>query len=257
MFSTVVQPPILSLFSSASSEPLSLFSVHTDPSLPSDSFVHILDDESSLPEPPLPKTLIKPIKLDGDQDREGDTNGFSISTPVLHIQSPTLKFGYIRCPPLNWKRHSAQRDRDLGIKLGWLHMQVRNMGREWSFEVGVVDQSGREGRIRCSTFQKQPSVRYSSESRGSPILHIPFGFPAPSSHPLTSWCTISLHIPSLMPHFSSLPSQRTNPHTPLPSSQFSHIAFVKVYATCRLRRIWFTAEKPDASEPWEFGLYSR
>ncbi|KAF8496952.1 hypothetical protein JB92DRAFT_2746173 [Gautieria morchelliformis] len=259
MFSRAVQPPILSLFSSTSTECLSLFSVHTDPSLLSDSFVHVLDDESSQPEPPPPKTLIIPIVFDDAAGREGDTsntNSFSISGPVLHIQSPTLRSGYIRCPPTHWRPDAAQRDRDLGIKLGWIHVQVRNMGREWCFEVGVVDQTGREGRIRCSTFQTQPSVR--TGPRGSPVLHVPFRFPSPSSRPLTAWSTISQHIPSLMSRFSSVPPERTSPHAPLPSGQFSHISFVKVYATCRLRRIWFTAEKLDASqEPWEFGLYTR
>jgi CFA20 domain len=227
MFSRAVQPPVLSLFSSTSSECLSLFSVHTDPSLLSDSFVHLLDDESSQPEPPPPKVLIIPIGLDDAKGREGDTsntNGFSISAPVLHIQSPTLRSGYIRCPPTHWRPHAAQRDRDLGIKLGWIHVQVRNMGREWCFEVGVVDQAGREGRIRCSTFQ----VRYTisvfgaahdeactfckrhnplleqarrglpfymslSDSHPPPRARSPRGARSPSTSPLS--CPVSLHSP--------------------------------------------------------------
>ena len=178
MFSKAVQPPILSLFSSASTECLSLFSVHTDPSLPSDSFVHVLDDESSLPEPTSPKTLIRPILFEDTEGRESDTSNtshnFSISASVLHIQSPTLQSGYIRCPPTNWKPHATQRDRDLGIKLGWIHMQVRNMGREWCFEVGVVDQSGREGRIRCSTFQVRYTISlFFRRSRQSTVRNYP------------------------------------------------------------------------------------
>lgn len=42
---------------------------------------------------------------------------------------------------------------DLGIEHPWIHLQVRNLHREWSFEVGVMDRSGREGVVRCSTFQ--------------------------------------------------------------------------------------------------------
>lgn len=42
---------------------------------------------------------------------------------------------------------------DLGIEHPWIHLQVRNLHREWSFEVGIVDRSGREGVVRCSTFQ--------------------------------------------------------------------------------------------------------
>lgn len=156
MFSKAVQPPIISLFSSTSTQCLSLFSVHTDSSLLADSFVHVLDDESSLPIPTPPKTLIESFALDEADGQESDVShsrGFSISAPVLHIQSPTLRSGYIRCPPAHWNPHAAQRDRELGIKLPWVHMQVRNMGRAWCFEVGVVDSSGRFGCIRCSTFQ--------------------------------------------------------------------------------------------------------
>ena len=175
MFSRAIQPPILSLFSSTSTDCLSLFSVHTDSSLLSDSFVHVLDDESSLPQPTPPKALIRPIMLDDAEGQESDASNshkFSIGAPVLHIQSPTLRSGYIRCPPTHWRPHAAQRDRDLGIKLGWMHMQVRNMGREWCFEVGVVDQSGKEGRVRCSTFQVRYTISIfaAPHDEGTPFL---------------------------------------------------------------------------------------
>ncbi|KAF8503893.1 hypothetical protein BU17DRAFT_78326 [Hysterangium stoloniferum] len=261
MFKDVVQPPIISLFSSDSTHCLSLFSVHEDTALPSDSFVHILNDETSLPLPLPPRNLISPLTLSEHATPDPDDAsgpGLALSAAVLHIQSPTLRAAYIQCPPLHRTPKSAPSARDLGLKLGWLHMHVRNMGREWSFEVGAVDQSGREGRIRCSTFQKQPVVVRRS-APGSPILHVPFTFPPASSRPLTAWCTVSVHIPGLMSYFTSLPSPSPPPvsSTPLPSGQFSHISFIRVYATCRLRRIWFTADRLDANEPWEFGLYSR
>jgi hypothetical protein len=34
-----------------------------------------------------------------------------------------------------------------------MHLQVRNLGREWAFEVGIVDHAGRVGIVRLSTFQ--------------------------------------------------------------------------------------------------------
>jgi hypothetical protein len=55
---------------------------------------------------------------------------------------------FIQCPP-----NVGPSNRDLGLKHKWLHLQVRNMGREWSFDVGIVDKSGKRGVIRCSTFQ--------------------------------------------------------------------------------------------------------
>ena len=44
-----------------------------------------------------------------------------------------------------------------------MHLQVRNLGREWAFEVGIVDQAGRVGIVRLSTFQVNPDH---SESMG-------------------------------------------------------------------------------------------
>jgi len=45
------------------------------------------------------------------------------------------------------------REGDLGLKHPWIHIQVLNMGRPWSFELGLVDQAGKEGVVRSSTFQ--------------------------------------------------------------------------------------------------------
>lgn len=158
MFQNIVQPPIISLFSSTSSDCLSLFSVQVDPNRPSESFIHILEDDTSLPLPSPTKTMIGLMKLDRSSDEEEQSNyGFSISSPVLHIQSPTLPSTFILCPPIGWRNGAMNRERDLGIKLGWLHLQVRNLGKAWSFEVGVVDPSSHEGRIRCSTFQVSDS----------------------------------------------------------------------------------------------------
>ena len=37
----------------------------------------------------------------------------------------------------------------------------------------------------------------------APILHLPLSFPTASSTPLTTWATISLHLPTLLQHFTS------------------------------------------------------
>jgi len=42
----------------------------------------------------------------------------------------------------------------------------------------------------------------------------------------------------------------------LPSARFSHVSYVKVYATCRLKRIWFSEEDSSQRLPWEFQLYA-
>lgn len=42
----------------------------------------------------------------------------------------------------------------------------------------------------------------------------------------------------------------------VPSGGYSHMAYIKVYATCRLRRIWLSESAESSSgRPWEFQLY--
>lgn len=295
MFTNTVQPNIVSLFSSTSSEPLSLFSQQADESLAADSFIHFLNDASSLPPPSPPAVLCSMPALD---DRDESNIGYGLHQTVLHIQSPTLRMTFIRSPPI-----TDPGDRDLGLKHKWLHLQVRNVGREWSFDIGIVDKSGRRGVVRCSTFQvhdvydfprssifdadhsviyahlltssyqKEPKLAISPVPNAQPVLHLPLSFPQPSSRPLTAWSTITLNLPSLIPHFSTLagmhqlddgeggrhdinrPVTLSAINTPVPSGTYSHLSYIKIYATCRLRRIWLSDLLPDSQVPWEFELY--
>jgi hypothetical protein len=158
MFSGSVQPAIVSLFSSTGSEPLYLWSAKSDSSLPADSNICLLDDSNSTPIPSPPATLISPHPVGADasgnsSDDVPERMGHSLTQTVLHIQSPSLTKTYMRCPPQSWARTRTGREGDLGLKHPWVHIQVRNMGRPWSFELGLVDQIGREGIVRCSTFQ--------------------------------------------------------------------------------------------------------
>ncbi|KAJ7108704.1 hypothetical protein C8R44DRAFT_803390 [Mycena epipterygia] len=256
MFSNTIQPEIVSLFSSTSSDPLSLFRTSFDSTLPSDSFIHLLNDKSSLPIPSAPAVAILPPALEQiSDDSESSTSGLNLAQTVLHIQSPTLRTTHIRCP--NTAEH-------LGFKHPWIHIQARDMGREWSFEVGLVDRSGHVGVVRLSTFQKQPRLKVSTKPSVPPLLHLPLSFPSISSRPLTAWATVTLHLPTLLSHFTSsslLLRGTEGPHMPtlsgtnMPSGSFSHTSYVKVYATCRLRRIWFSQAGPSKQAPWEFELY--
>lgn len=151
MFARSVQPDVVSLFSSTGSDPLGLFSVHVDRSLPSDSFIHLLNDSTSLPAPPPPAVLITAPSVYHDHHTV-TSRGHELNQTALHVQSPTLRKTFIHCPPSVPPQVSSG-PRVLGLKHTWLHIQVRNLGRDWSFEVGIVDKTGRQGIIRCSTFQ--------------------------------------------------------------------------------------------------------
>jgi hypothetical protein len=144
MFSRSFQPSIVSLFSSTGSDPFTdLWAVQKDEALPEDSFIHLLNDESSLPPPPTNQSLVS------DDDPSPSRQLTRLAQTVLHIQSPTLPTTFIRCPSVS---------SDLHLRHPWLHIQVKRLGREWSFELGIVDHAGREGIIRCSTFKVTPSA---------------------------------------------------------------------------------------------------
>lgn len=143
MFSSAVQPGIVSLFSSTGSDPLQLFSTHCDSTLHSDAFVGLVNDRPSHSKPRSPKNLVS-----------DDEAGFLLDQTVLHIQSPALPKTYIQCP--------SQPGKELGLKHSWIHIQARSLGIcDWSFEVGIADQLERKGIVRLSTFQVcSPAVVY-------------------------------------------------------------------------------------------------
>lgn len=147
MFAGCLQPAIVSLFSSTGSDPLNLWSIHNDPSSHSDSLIHFLHDTMNIPSnsPRQSVSFVKPPTA------KGGSPNISLDQTVLHIQSLNLPKTFIRCP----KRDGHLQD--LGLKHPWLHIQVRNIHKEWSFEVGLVDQSGKSGAVRCSTFQVSPA----------------------------------------------------------------------------------------------------
>lgn len=158
-----MQGSTISLFSSTNSEPLNLFSSSIDQDLPSDSFIALLHDRLSSPIPDSPRVLLNLPSISHDVEDEQRQRMGELEQTVLHIQSPTIQTTYVQSPPvlppflgINERDDSLT---SLGIKHPWMHLQVRNLGREWSFEVGLVDHAGRIGIIRFSTFQVNLSIR--------------------------------------------------------------------------------------------------
>jgi len=266
-----VQSSLLSLFSSTGSDPLQLFSQQVDKDLPEDSFIHLLNDTTNDPAPAPPRKLIHSTSAQGDSDNGNATQRTTLCQTVLHIQSPTIRSTFVRCPALSDLSGGTRRS-TLGLKHPWVHLQVRNLEHEWAFEVGVVDALKSPGTMRFSTFQKEISVK---PSHDPPLLLIPLRFPSEDSNPLTAWMTISIDLSSMMRHFQSAASDhldrssdssdvRDSPQrpahlpanrSPLPSSHFASTDYIKIYANCRLRRVWFSEDKAMSSLPWEFQLY--
>lgn len=131
-----------------------------------------------------------------------------------------------------------------------------------SFEFGVVDAKGREGVARISSYKVRSfslprdgiSLTPQSEPtahphRSPPLVHLPLKLPSTDQHTLTSWLDIKLNLATLLPLFRSLPSsskptdnqKRRKVEADVPNEQFGYVSYVRVYANCRLRRIWFVS----------------
>ncbi|ORY33419.1 hypothetical protein BCR39DRAFT_519928 [Naematelia encephala] len=258
-----IQPPLMTLLSSTSQPSLSpLFRLHVDPKRPNGSIIRTIDDTSEDPE------LVPRHYERGD-----------IVHRVIHIQSPDNRSTYIQagCLKTQYDRYNKQDIQPLGIELGWVHLQVKRLGRrEMSFEVGIVDARGREGVVRCSSFQQTPKVH---AERSPPLIHLPLALPQQGPTTLTQWLDISLDLAALLPLFQSLPrrlpssngssdeednvrAQKRRKMVELPSGRFASISCIRVYANCRVRRIWVTAEGQKTMDGMgralkdEWGLYA-
>lgn len=146
MFENELQSSPLSLFSSIGSDPLGLFRAVIDLTLPKDSHISLVEDSTEQPEPSLHGDEEISVEcLDHLTLEDVDYSSSPIVHQVLHIQSPTLPSTFIRAPALDTVR--------LGIKLSWMHLYVRNLGKPWAVEVGFRDSSGTTASFRCCTFQ--------------------------------------------------------------------------------------------------------
>jgi len=138
----------MSLLSSTSQPGLSpLFTRHTDTSLPTDSVIICLLDSHRSGDTSK-RNLVPRHATRGD-----------VLHPVILIQSPTIRSTYIQagCSLIEAQRRREKgkyRGEPLGIELEWMGLQLKRLGRrEMSLEIGIVDSRGREGVVRCSSFQ--------------------------------------------------------------------------------------------------------
>ncbi|GAA5999070.1 uncharacterized protein JCM10292_003303 [Rhodotorula paludigena] len=228
----VVQPSLISLFSSTSSHPTLLASCKVDAATASDSFISLLDDATDSSETLIAWHGSSPADLSARAASVGQLRGHyppdvkDLRGQVLHLQAPDSRTTSVRWGSLSgetWRRDG------LGIELPVVHLQLKHLGAMY-FEVGVVDKQGDLTVVRCSTWQTQVKLHPPTPSHPR-FLHLPLLFPSSTSTVplLTSWCTISLPLHTLLGSLS-------------PPLQFHAVTGVEVHATCRLRRVFFTDE---------------
>ncbi|KAL0245698.1 hypothetical protein I308_104833 [Cryptococcus tetragattii IND107] len=261
LLSGTVQPPLLSLLSSTSSPALSpLFIAVTDSSSPN-SVITTINDNQQVEKAGSRITIPK-----------NPTQG-SIADQVIHIQSPDLRSTYIQagCSQTAFRRSLKGKEQDdmmvpLGVELPWIGMQVKKLSRrELSFEVGVVDSRGREGVIRCSSYKTDPSIH---SHRSPPLVHLPLSvLSSESSSELTPWRHIELNLSSLIPLFQNLARKyeeeeekgtgsrkKRKTEIQLPNGGFRSVSYVRIYANCRIGRIWFSSEGEKTLESMGRGV---
>ena len=101
--------------------------------------------------------------------------------------------------------------------------------------------------------QKTPS---SHIDRQIPLIHLPLALPTKSVSTLTPWLHISFDLNTLIPLFQALPratEQHGADHKPakrrkvhsadVPAGHLGYVSYVRVYANCRVRRIWFVSHR--------------
>lgn len=101
--------------------------------------------------------------------------------------------------------------------------------------------------------QKTPS---SHIDRQVPLIHLPLAVPTKSVSTLTPWLHISFDLNTLIPLFHALPraqnelgaddkpaKRRKVYSADVPAGHLGYVNYVRVYANCRVRRIWFVSRR--------------
>lgn len=105
----------------------------------------------------------------------------------------------------------------------------------------------------------QESAHLTHSPGRPPLLHLPLSFPSSSTAAapvLTAWSHVSLSLPQLLAHFSSPllaspppPGRRAAQLPDARAARGASWTHVKVFANCRLRRVWFSAARAVGAGP--------
>lgn len=103
--------------------------------------------------------------------------------------------------------------------------------------------------------QKAPAIH---PHRSPPLLHLPIHLPPVTVSTITPWLHINVNLHSLLPLFQTLTrppsvvseeSDEDSDEGPrkrrkileMPNTRFASVSYVRVYANCRVKRIWLAS----------------
>lgn len=154
------QPPLVSLFSSTSSDPLLLATTVTAPNTP-ESFISLLEDSTDGKEtlvawqPSGPQDLATRVASLAKQrqlpvEPTGSTTLKNLRDRVLHLQAPDCRTTSVKWGSLH---KGKWREDGLGVELPVLHLQLKDLHQTMFIDVAVVDDQGELHLVRASTWQ--------------------------------------------------------------------------------------------------------
>ncbi|KRX42953.1 ADP-ribosylation factor 1-like 2 [Trichinella murrelli] len=167
----------------------------------------------------------EPLQLWGKQVRNGHIKRIiddEVESVVLEIAGLDIRSTYIVCP--------ADANVNLGIKLPFLVLLVKNLGKDFSLEVETIDASKAVRRFRWSTFQEKPR-------QAIIICTMPMRLS-------TGWNFLQINLDDISRKLYSQPYRETRR--------------IMIHPNCRIRRVFF-ADRIYAEDdlPREFRLISK
>lgn len=165
----------------------------------------------------------KPLQIWSPTVRNGHIKRITdedIQSSVIEMTGSNVSTCYISCP--------ADPKKTLGIKLPFLVLILKNLGRYFSFEVTILDDQQMRRRFRVSTYQSTTRVR--------PFI-----------------CTMPLRLDE---GWNQIQFNLADFTRRAYGTNYMETLHVQVHANCRLRRLYFSDRLYSEDElPPDFRLY--
>lgn len=156
-----------------------------------------------------------------------------VQSAVIELRADNLSRTWLRFPPGASDRDGGDDGASLHLRLRFLVLVLKNVGRDVSLEVLARDDRGRRRRLRASTFQRRAHVH-------AQLAHLPLRLDA-------GWNSVQLDLAALLRAAYG------------DGARYAHTDSVMLHASCRVRRVFFS-DRPAADEralPVEFRLFKR